>query len=119
IPRILHMDSLRGSHSALENCIKRYLWEDWKQHHNDHGKDVFTKFDRLDFIELKLPQQENFFDCGLFLLHYAELFLEHVSNSSPLANFEGTLNEGWFHPAEVTLKKRNQIRKLIRKIAND
>lgn len=27
---------------------------------------------------VQLPQQQNSFDCGLFLLHYAELFLEEA-----------------------------------------
>lgn len=27
---------------------------------------------------LQVPQQQNSFDCGLFLLHYVELFLEEV-----------------------------------------
>lgn len=35
-------------------------------------------------IWFQLPQQENLFDCGLFLLHYVELFLEQAPvNFSP------------------------------------
>ena len=35
-------------------------------------------------IFIQLPQQENLFDCGLFLLHYVERFLEEASlNFSP------------------------------------
>jgi hypothetical protein len=29
-------------------------------------------------ILIQLPQQENLYDCGLFLLHYVELFLEEA-----------------------------------------
>jgi uncharacterized metal-binding protein len=37
------------------------------------------------FYMLQLPQQDNSFDCGLFLLHYVELFLMDVpSNFNPL-----------------------------------
>lgn len=32
----------------------------------------------LVLLLLQLPQQENSFDCGLFLLHYVELFLEEA-----------------------------------------
>lgn len=36
-------------------------------------------------ICIQLPQQQNSFDCGLFLLHYVELFLkEALSNFNPL-----------------------------------
>lgn len=44
-------------------------------------------------ILMQLPQQENLSDCGLFLLHYAERFLEEAPvNFSPfkiteLSNF--------------------------------
>ncbi|KAF9357203.1 hypothetical protein BGX26_004076 [Mortierella sp. AD094] len=37
----------------------------------------------------KCPQQENFCDCGLFLLHYAEVFLKHPG---PMLN--GIVNRG-------------------------
>ncbi|KAL8457117.1 hypothetical protein ACS0TY_035091 [Phlomoides rotata] len=32
----------------------------------------------LPFANFLLPQQQNSFDCGLFLLHYVELFLEQL-----------------------------------------
>ncbi|KAL9170274.1 hypothetical protein ABFS82_04G134200 [Erythranthe guttata] len=67
---------------------------------------------------LQLPQQENWFDCGLFLLHYAELFLEQASNLSA-TKYLDFLNEDWFFPAEVSLKKRDHIRKLIHRIVED
>lgn len=50
------------------------------------------------FYLIQLPQQENSFDCGLFLLHYVELFLEEAPvNFSPfritkLCNFVSDLS---------------------------
>ncbi|XP_020551252.1 probable ubiquitin-like-specific protease 2A isoform X2 [Sesamum indicum] len=82
LPCILHMDSIRGSHRGLENLIRSYLWEEWKERHNNQEEDISAKFSNLDFVALQLPQQENSFDCGLFLLHYAELFLEQALNFS-------------------------------------
>ncbi|KAG8368607.1 hypothetical protein BUALT_Bualt15G0063000 [Buddleja alternifolia] len=117
-PCILHMDSIRGSHRGLENLIRSYLWEEWKERHNKLEADTSTKFVNLDFVALQLPQQENLFDCGLFLLHYAELFLEQASNINSAKCFD-FLNKDWFLPAEVSLKKRDHIRKLIHRIVED
>lgn len=40
---------------------------------------------RFSFVIVQLPQQQNLYDCGLFLLHYAELFLEgNLVNFNPL-----------------------------------
>ncbi|KAK6136242.1 hypothetical protein DH2020_030005 [Rehmannia glutinosa] len=213
VPCILHMDSIKGSHGGLENLIRSYLWEEWKERGNKEEEEISMKFLNLDFVALQLedltssvfcgmnditfqcssiesgdisleigdaglPQQENLFDCGLFLLHYAELFLEHASNGSatkyvdfkspdsdqvesvihsemimsnvvsffPLmivalvsiwiqlvvvfvavaALSKGRsnrqiilLNKDWFLAAEVSLKKRDHIRKLIHRIVKE
>ncbi|CAK9163165.1 unnamed protein product [Ilex paraguariensis] len=69
----------------------------------------------------KLPQQENSFDCGLFLLHYVELFLKQalvnfsffrISKSS---NF---LKKNWFLAEEVS-HKRAHITQLIYEIVEN
>ncbi|XP_043814410.1 probable ubiquitin-like-specific protease 2A isoform X2 [Manihot esculenta] len=70
---------------------------------------------------LSCPQQENSFDCGLFLLHYVELFLEEVPiNFSPfkITEFSNFFNRNWFLPEEASLK-RAHIRKLICEIIED
>ncbi|KAL7119308.1 hypothetical protein ACP275_02G055300 [Erythranthe tilingii] len=118
VPCILHMDSIRGSHKGFEDLIRSYLSEEWKERGNRRDEDIATKFLNLDFVLLQLPQQENWFDCGLFLLHYAELFLEQASNFSATTYLD-FLNEDWFFPAEVSLKKRDYIRKLIHRIVDD
>ena len=30
----------------------------------------------MHFLRAKVPQQDNEYDCGIFLLHYVELFLK-------------------------------------------
>ncbi|XP_051146715.1 probable ubiquitin-like-specific protease 2B isoform X2 [Andrographis paniculata] len=115
IPCIIHMDSIRGSHRGLENVIQRYLWEEWKKQWNKQGNQIAWKFRNMKFFQPQLPQQENLTDCGLFLLHYAELFLGNVTSTrTPTFDF---LHKDWFHPDEVSLKKRDQIRNLIYRIA--
>ncbi|KAK7410459.1 hypothetical protein VNO78_01257 [Psophocarpus tetragonolobus] len=116
IPCILHMDSIKGSHSGLKNLVQSYLWEEWKERQKDTlEEDLSSRFFNMRFLPLALPQQENSYDCGLFLLHYLELFLaEAPLNFNPfkLTKFSNFLNVDWFHPAEAYLK-RTLIQKLI------
>ncbi|KAJ0025204.1 hypothetical protein Pint_08478 [Pistacia integerrima] len=115
VPCILHMDSIKGTHAGLKNLVQSYLWEEWKVRHKDTSEDISSKFLNMRFVPLELPQQENSFDCGLFLLHYLELFLaEAPVNFSPfkLTKFSNFLNVDWFPPSEASLK-RTLIQKLI------
>ncbi|XP_022731570.1 probable ubiquitin-like-specific protease 2B isoform X3 [Durio zibethinus] len=92
-----------------------YLWEEWKERHKETSEDLSSKFLNLRFVSLELPQQENSFDCGLFLLHYLELFLaEAPPNFNPfkITKFSNFLNLSWFPPTEASLK-RTLIQKLI------
>ncbi|XP_039023453.1 probable ubiquitin-like-specific protease 2B isoform X2 [Hibiscus syriacus] len=115
VPCILHMDSIRGNHAGLKNLVQSYLWEEWKERHKETSEDFSSKFLNLRFVSLELPQQENSFDCGLFLLHYLELFLaEAPPNFNPfkIIKFSNFLNLDWFPPTEASLK-RTLIQKLI------
>ncbi|KAB2603334.1 hypothetical protein D8674_004339 [Pyrus ussuriensis x Pyrus communis] len=121
VPCILHMDSIKGSHRGLENLVRRYLCEEWKERHGDTSEDDYSKFLHLRFVALKLPQQENSFDCGLFLLHYVECFLEEAPvNFSPLEITKSSkfLTKNWFRPEEASAK-RSHIKKLICEILED
>ncbi|CAN4107913.1 unnamed protein product [Withania somnifera] len=121
VPCILHMDSIRGSHKGLKNLIKSYLLEEWKERHEEVGEDVARKFSSLPFVCLKLPQQENSFDCGLFLLHYVELFLEQAPVNFKLSLISASskfLSENWFSTEEVDCK-REHIKRLIHEITKN
>ncbi|XP_039019621.1 probable ubiquitin-like-specific protease 2A isoform X2 [Hibiscus syriacus] len=118
VPCILHMDSIRGSHRGLKNLFQSYLSEEWKQRHNGAAADdVLSKFLNLQLV----PLEENSFDCGLFLLHYVELFLlQAPTNFSTYKITESSnfLNANWFPPAVASLK-RGRIKKLIYEILEE
>ncbi|XP_076949465.1 putative ubiquitin-like-specific protease 2B [Bidens hawaiensis] len=115
VPCVLHMDSLRGSHTGLQGFVQSYLKEEWTARQHVDSEDIYSRFDNLRFISLELPQQQNLFDCGLFLLHYVELFLEQAPvqfNPFKVSKSFNFLNVDWFPPAEASLK-RVLIQKLI------
>lgn len=115
VPCILHMDSIRGSHMGLKDLLQSYLLEEWKERQKETSEDISSKFLNLRFLSLELPQQENCSDCGLFLLHYAELFIaEAPANFNPfrINKFDYFLKPDWFMPAEASLK-RVHIQRLI------
>ncbi|KAL6179345.1 hypothetical protein ACLB2K_050861 [Fragaria x ananassa] len=115
VPCILHLDSLKGSHTGLKNHVQSYLWEEWKEKKKETSEEISSNFHNLRFLSLELPQQENTYDCGLFLLHYLELFLEEapaIFNPFHINKFSTFLNANWFCPSEASLK-RTLIQRLI------
>ncbi|KAL3504011.1 hypothetical protein ACH5RR_033852 [Cinchona calisaya] len=115
VPCILHMDSIRGTHVDLKDRIQSYLWEEWKERQKETSEDISSKFSNLRFVSLELPQQQNSYDCGLFLLHYVEQFLEEdPANISPfkITPLSVFLTADWFPSSEPSLK-RHDIQKLI------
>ncbi|KAI5435508.1 hypothetical protein KIW84_022073 [Lathyrus oleraceus] len=109
MPCILHMDSVMGCHNNLKDIVQSYLWEEWKERNKDTcGEDLSSRFLNMPFFPIAVPQQKNSYDCGIFLLHYLELFLaEAPFNFNPLK-----LNLDWFPPEEA-YHKRTLIRELI------
>ncbi|GJS65455.1 probable ubiquitin-like-specific protease 2B isoform X1 [Tanacetum coccineum] len=115
LPCVLHMDSIRGSHAGLKGLVQSYLREEWIGRQQVASEDISSRFDNLRFLYLELPQQENSFDCGLFLLHYVELFLEQVPqyvNPFQITNSSSFLSVDWFTPNDASVK-RVVIQKLI------
>ncbi|KAL3353637.1 hypothetical protein AABB24_018387 [Solanum stoloniferum] len=116
VPCILHMDSFRGSHVGLKNLLQSYLCEEWRERTKETSDVVSSNFQNLRFLSLELPQQQNLSDCGLFLLHYVESFLEEDPagiNPYSIKNYHNEfLSINWFQPYEPSVK-RSAIQRLI------
>ncbi|KAG5575382.1 hypothetical protein H5410_055516 [Solanum commersonii] len=116
VPCILHMDSFRGSHVGLKNLLQSYLCEEWRERTKETSDVVSLNFQNLRFLSLELPQQQNLSDCGLFLLHYVESFLEEDPagiNPYSIKNYHNEfLSINWFQPYEPSVK-RSAIQRLI------
>ncbi|NWR92457.1 SENP6 protease, partial [Furnarius figulus] len=105
-PCILLMDSLRGpSRSNVVRTLREYLEVEWEVRKG--SKRSFSK-EVMKGSNPKVPQQNNFSDCGVYILQYVESFFEN-----PILSFELPMNlTDWF-PRPRMKTKREEIRKLI------
>ncbi|XP_059355128.1 sentrin-specific protease 6-like isoform X1 [Carassius carassius] len=108
-PCILIMDSLRGpTRSTVVKTLREYLeveWEVKKGSQRSFGKDV------MKGSSPRVPQQDNFSDCGVYVLQYVESFFEN-----PLPSFHLPMNLlDWF-PQRRMKTKRDEIKELILKL---
>ncbi|XP_066579457.1 sentrin-specific protease 6 isoform X3 [Amia ocellicauda] len=108
-PCILIMDSLRGpTRSTVVKTLREYLeveWEVRKGNKRSFAKDV------MKGSSPRVPQQDNFSDCGVYVLQYVESFFEN-----PLPSFHLPMDlTNWFPPQRMK-KKREEIKELILKI---
>ncbi|KAG8720232.1 hypothetical protein FRC08_000797 [Ceratobasidium sp. 394] len=76
---ILIFDSLAGRHDNTVRVLREYLQAEAQER---HGKLVETKNAQLSrgLIEdrhLTVPRQPNGWDCGIYLLHHVETFIEN------------------------------------------
>ncbi|TRY88195.1 hypothetical protein DNTS_026889 [Danionella cerebrum] len=84
---------------------RRYLEEEWAAKRGS-SRDFSAKHVVDSFC--RVPQQDNSSDCGLYLLQYAESFLQ-----DPVVHFDLPLRlELWF-PRQQVRGKREEIRDLI------
>ncbi|XP_053501519.1 sentrin-specific protease 6 isoform X6 [Ictalurus furcatus] len=108
-PCILIMDSLRGpARSTVVKTLREYLeveWEVRKGTQRSFGKDL------MKGSSPRVPQQDNFSDCGVYVLQYVESFFEN-----PVPSFHLPMNLlDWF-PQQRMKTKREEIKELILKL---
>lgn len=108
-PCILIMDSLRGpGRSNVVKTLREYLeveWEVRKASQRSFGKDA------MKGSSPRVPQQDNFSDCGVYVLQYVESFFEN-----PIPSFHLPMNLSEWFPQQRMKTKREEIRELILKI---
>ncbi|XP_044486788.1 ubiquitin-like-specific protease ESD4 isoform X3 [Mangifera indica] len=65
-----YLDSLRGKDMKVLNALARYYVDEVK---DKCGKDIDVSAWEQEFVE-ELPEQENGFDCGMFMLKYVDFY---------------------------------------------
>ncbi|KAF6737222.1 Sentrin-specific protease 7 [Oryzias melastigma] len=108
-PCILVMDSLRmSSHDGVCRLLRDYLQVEWEMRRRTPR--LFS-VDTMKGYSCRVPQQGNSSDCGVFLLQFAQSFLQN-----PVVNFDLPPRlENWF-PQQQVRQKREEIRSLILKL---
>jgi hypothetical protein len=134
-PCIILMDSL-DCHSKTRVCkfLRQYLNFAWKERVEKLSPDqpviisewkssvdnVFTNV-TLPVVAPNIPPQTNSCDCGVFILEYAEGFLELIPEllvtENDVKNQLGShVSSAWFKSEKIP-KKRNNLLKLIDKLS--
>jgi len=73
-PCIIYLDSLSGKKKSIHK-IRDYLKREWQARKALQGEKVENFLDdKLPYYQPDVPNQANYYDCGLFLLHYIEKF---------------------------------------------
>lgn len=114
-PAIIMFDSLRtGPKNRVAATLREFLQLEY-----DHKKPLPTgssarkifNLDTIPTIEAAVPQQPNYFDCGLYILQYIESFFEHRSSN---INFHSTATfANWCETTSMGSSKRKQIFDII------
>ncbi|KAI3366231.1 hypothetical protein L3Q82_010040, partial [Scortum barcoo] len=105
-PCILVMDSLKVSyHENVSRLLRDYLQVEWEVRRGTPR--LFTS-DTMRSSNCRVPQQDNSSDCGLYLLQYAESFLQN-----PVVHFDFPLRLDHWFPRQRVRQKREEIRSLI------
>ncbi|KAL9905536.1 sentrin-specific protease 6 veloren isoform 2-T3 [Glossina fuscipes fuscipes] len=114
-PLILIFDSLAGaSRSRVVATLRDYLSCEYKVKLPEIPAHTFNK-DNMPGHCVKVPQQNNFTDCGLYLLQYVEQFF-----NDPIRDYRIPIKQlaSWFDTITVT-RKREDISNLLQKLMNE
>ncbi|XP_055818317.1 ubiquitin-like-specific protease ESD4 isoform X3 [Solanum dulcamara] len=69
-----YLDSLGGRDQQVLEVLARYFIDEVK---DKNGKDIDVSSWKLEFVE-DLPEQENGFDCGMFMIKYADFYSRDI-----------------------------------------
>lgn len=121
-PIILHLDSLglHTSRTIFEN-IRSYLKAEWE--HLKHSEvqaevpiaeKIWKELPlKIEEKQIQVPQQENDYDCGLFVLFFMERFIEEAPPRLGKTDLD-RFGSKWFRPVEAS-HLRDSIRVLLEK----
>ncbi|RFU74191.1 ulp1 protease family [Trichoderma arundinaceum] len=102
-PRIITLDSLGGPHAPTCKALREYLVEEAKT-----KKGIALTTVPSGMTARGIPEQNNFCDCGVFVLGYMQEFLANPDEAARKLLMKEEL--GWdIRPSEM----RNRIRELL------
>eukprot|EP00850_Spirogloea_muscicola_P002154 SM000008S22243 [mRNA] locus=s8:607891:613126:+ [translate_table: standard] len=127
-PCLLHLDSLNAGHNAtyIFRTLRSYLQSEWARQQDPKSRSPSKSpceqlpsrtFNpkTLPGRRVTVPQQPNAYDCGCFLLHYVELFLQSAPQQFRPEDIDkmNLFGQKWFRPEEAT-NLRYTVRQLVK-----
>ncbi|CAL5056092.1 unnamed protein product [Urochloa decumbens] len=117
-PIILHLDSL-GMHRSTKilKTVGGYLVKEWQELKKDPSPDTSvseTIWEDLPSTireKVQVPQQNNAYDCGVFMLYYIERFIREAPERFTIDKLD-MFNCSWFKPEDAS-ELRQRIRELL------
>jgi len=113
-PCMMVLDSLGGDNTRAVYIIMKYLEIEGRE---KLGEKALVNLKEMKVVRPNIPQQRNGFDCGVFLLHYAEKMLERPDQFYTFNSGNLDLTD-WFPTSEVD-RKRSHMAKLVRQLADE
>uniref|UniRef100_A0A0A9BH13 Ubiquitin-like protease family profile domain-containing protein n=1 Tax=Arundo donax TaxID=35708 RepID=A0A0A9BH13_ARUDO len=120
-PIMLHLDSLKFHSSRLIfTVVSRFLKEEWNYLNQNVSLEEFPLREtvwknlprKIEKKRIEVPQQENDYDCGPFVLYYMQRFIQEAPEWLHKKNLS-MFGEAWFQPEEPS-HLRLEIRRLLR-----
>lgn len=110
-PTIVTFDSLGLPHTPTTRVLKEYLLQEGRAKRGF----IWDELPIRGITAKEIPQQDNFCDCGLFLLGYIDKFLDDPKDFiSKILKREYNLETDWprMIPSDLRVSIRQQIQKL-------
>lgn len=103
-PWIFTLDSMGGTHKQVGNVLRDYLVNEAKDKKGNEGPNLPQQ------KKLPVPQQPNYCDCGLYLLHFAKMFVTQPEKYLAMGTMkkvpQGQLDREWDKPAVGLFRER-------------
>eukprot|EP00252_Welwitschia_mirabilis_P011029 TRINITY_DN247_c0_g2_i6.p1 TRINITY_DN247_c0_g2~~TRINITY_DN247_c0_g2_i6.p1 ORF type:complete len:136 (-),score=17.75 TRINITY_DN247_c0_g2_i6:309-716(-) len=89
----------------LSNNFSRFLTDLYKE---EGKKDVEKIVPNIPLFIPEVPQQSNGNDCGIFLLHFIDMFLQSASELDISdGNYPCFLAENWFESSDIEQRRKH------------
>ncbi|KAF9149357.1 hypothetical protein BG015_008841 [Linnemannia schmuckeri] len=112
---IIILDSLGGYHPAVSKALRSYLQQELLAR---KGIKKTLTMNEIIGKYAKPPKQDNYSDCGLYLLHFAEIFLKSPHQLlDAIVNNKPELEQYW--KADELPSKREYYRDVVMQLAED
>ncbi|KAL8739741.1 MAG: hypothetical protein Q9190_007485, partial [Brigantiaea leucoxantha] len=119
-PSIITFDSFGTAHASTIRILKSYLREEAREKRGDMD---FDDSELKGMTAKPIPQQDNFCDCGLFLLGYVEKFLDGPRDFiTKVVKREFDVKKDWpknLDPSSMRSEIRSMLQKLYKEQYDD